>query len=285
MMVYLGIALAGFAAVANSAAALLEAGAASWAAGRRAAVAPYLLGLAVDLLGWLLSLAALRFLPVFAVQAIVAEQVAITVLVGGRSGSPGRVRELAAAGATVVGLAVVAASAAPGRTARPPTGAIPALLAVAAVGIVVGAFWLRRRMWLVATVLAGASFGAAAVLVRALNFRVGSVDELAALAGEPSPWVLAALGVLGTLLYLWALTMGNAGAVLAVLSVTEVVLPGAAGVVLLGDDVRPGWWLPCLLGLCVALVGTTVLARSPALATRPGHHPGAARPSAPGPLT
>ncbi|WP_028927701.1 hypothetical protein [Pseudonocardia acaciae] len=265
------MALAAFAAVANSAAALLEAaGAANWSTRRGPAVVPYLLGLALDVLGWLLSLTALRFLPIFAVQAIVAEQVAITVLAGGRAfGSATRARDVAAAVATVVGLAVIAASAAPERAPHPPTGVIPVLLAVLAVGVVLGAFWLRTRLWLVATLLAGGCFGTAAVLARALNVRFGSVDELGNLAREPSFWLLGALGLAGTLLYLWALAIGNAGAVLAVLSVTEVVLPGTAGVVLLGDDVRPGWELPCLLALCIALTGTAVLARSPATSRRP----------------
>ncbi len=49
-----------------------------------------------------------------------------------------------------------------------------------------------------------------------------------------------------------------------VLVVTEAVVPGLIGMVLLGDVVRSGWQLPLALGLLVAVGGVVALVRSPA---------------------
>src|SRR3954462_6952154 len=89
----------------------------------------YLVGLACDGLGWLLSVAALRVLPVFAVQSVLSGTVPVTA-VAAHGGAPPRLppRERAGAIAVVAGLALVAASAAPGRAARLPAAAVQALL-------------------------------------------------------------------------------------------------------------------------------------------------------------
>ena len=50
----------------------------------------------------------------------------------------------------------------------------------------------------------------------------------------------------------------------AVFLVTEVLVPGLVGVALLGETVRPGWWVPLTIGLLLAVAGVIVLADSPA---------------------
>jgi hypothetical protein len=52
--------------------------------------------------------------------------------------------------------------------------------------------------------------------------------------------------------------------VTAILLVTEVTVPGLAGIILLGDSVRPGWWVVMTAGLVLAVAGVVVLADSPA---------------------
>lgn len=47
----------------------------------------------------------------------------------------------------------------------------------------------------------------------------------------------------------------------AVLSTTQVVVPGAVGLVLLGDRLRPGWLPALLAGLVLTVGGITLLAR------------------------
>jgi hypothetical protein len=263
-MPLVGVLLAVFAAVANSGATLLEAAAADGFARARWASTPlYLLGLVLDLMGWLLTLAALHFLPIFAVQSIVAEQIAITVLVGGQLvHSPTRSRDLTAAAATVVGLGVLAASGAGAPTGQPVAGLVPILAGMVGLGALLSWAFYRRRAWLGATVLAGTCFSATAVLARGTHVQLASAQDVVAAARTLDVWLMVAFGVAGTLVYVWALSRATAGAVLAVLSVTEVVLPGTTGLLLLGDAVRPGWALPCALGLALALCGAAILSLS-----------------------
>ena len=273
-----GFALAVLAAACNSGATLFEA-----AAGRvqhhprraRRVWPPYLLGLFLDLVGWLCTLLALRALPLFAVQAVVAEQIVITVLVGHRIfGTALRRIDVAAALATALGLALVAA----GASTRRGTPVPPWLLALTAVAIAAAAIallprWSRRAPWLLGTLLAGGCFTVAAVAARALQTALTEPIHIFEVATRPALWLIVGFGAIGTVLYLRALPRGNAGAVLATLSVTEVMLPGAAGIALLGDRARAGWVLPSMLGLAVAVVGTAILAQSPAHPALPSPRP------------
>src|SRR5438309_3803216 len=72
----------------------------------------YLGGLLVDLLGWVCTAAALRFLPVFAVQAVLGGSIALTALAARQLyGSRLRTDDRFAIGACLLGLVLVAASA------------------------------------------------------------------------------------------------------------------------------------------------------------------------------
>jgi len=71
-------------------------------------------------------------------------------------------------------------------------------------------------------------------------------------------------GVAGLAAYSRALGRGSLARVTAILIVTEVTVPGLAGIVLLGDSVRPGWWAAMSAGLVLAVAGVVVLAGSPA---------------------
>jgi uncharacterized membrane protein HdeD (DUF308 family) len=72
--------------------------------------------------------------------------------------------------------------------------------------------------------------------------------------------VFGAVGLIG---YSRALGRSSLPRVTAILLVTEVTVPGLAGIVLLGDSVRPGWWPAMTAGLVLAVAGVVVLAGSP----------------------
>ena len=80
----------------------------------------YLGGLAVDGLGWATTVVALRYLPVFVVQAVLGGAIALTAI-GARVvyGSALRRVDRLACAACVVGLMLVAGSAGPARPADP----------------------------------------------------------------------------------------------------------------------------------------------------------------------
>ncbi|MDD7935089.1 hypothetical protein [Actinomycetospora straminea] len=274
-MLLLGLLAALAAAGANAGAALLEASAARRAS-RPATVVlhpMYLGGLALDIGGWVLTVLALRFMPIVAVQAIVTGQVAITVVASHWVfDTPLRRIDLAAAAANVVGLALLVASASvtdQGVTAS--TAGVVALVATFGVLLVVSVpVAIRSRRAMLVSFLAGLAFGGTAVAVRMVDLQ-GSLGEMArSAATDPVVWTLLGFAALGLGLYTVALGRGAVGPVVAVLAVTETLAPGLLGLVALGDGVRPGGIPWFVLGLVLALGGVVVLARSPAQASLSG---------------
>ncbi len=280
-MLVVGLVAALVAAAANAGAAMLEAMAtrrATHAAG--VVTSPlYLGGLLLDIFGWVLTVLALRYMPIVAVQAIVAGQVAITVVASHWVfDTPLRRVDLLAAAANVVGLALLVGSAQTEELPHAGVGATIALLVVlvvlAAVGTVAA---LRSRRSVFIAFLAGLAFGGTAVAVRLVDLD-GPVGEVAqTVVRDPVAWALLGYAGLGLGLYTVALARGAVGPVVAVLAVTETLAPGLLGLVLLGDGIRSGWAVPFVVGLVLALGGVVVLARSPAQASLAGDD-GVARP-------
>lgn len=135
-------------------------------------------------------------------------------------------------------------------------GAMAILLMV---GLV--ATWAATVAWPLA-LIAGLGFGGSSVAVRAVHLSVGE-NPLTLLAAPPV-YLVIVFGAVGLTAYSRALERGSLARVTAILLVTEVTVPGVAGVVLLGDSVRAGWWGAVIAGLVLAVAGVTVLAGSPA---------------------
>ena len=274
-MLLLGLLAALASAGANAGAALLEASAARRAT-RAATIVlhpMYLAGLTLDIGGWVLTVLALRYMPIVAVQAIVAGQVGITVIASHWVfDTPLRRVDLVAAGANVLGLALLVASASVDDEPVVPstTGIVALVIAfVVLLGVSVPVAIHSRRAMLV-SFLAGLAFGGTAVAVRMVELR-GSLGSIIGQAlGDPVIWTLLGFAALGLALYTIALHRGSVGPVVAVLAVTETLAPGLLGLVALGDSVRPGGVPWFVLGLVLALGGVVVLARSPAQASLSG---------------
>ncbi|MEJ2863111.1 hypothetical protein [Actinomycetospora flava] len=274
-MLLLGLLAALASAGANAGAALLEASAARRAT-RAATVVlhpMYLAGLALDIGGWVLTVLALRYMPIVAVQAIVAGQVGITVIASHWVfDTPLRRIDLVAAGANILGLALLVASASVDDAEVVPSTAgevalVVTFLVLLAVSVPI-AFRSKRAMLL--SFLAGLAFGGTAVAVRMVDLR-GSLGDMARTAAlDPVIWALLGFAGLGLALYTVALGRGAVGPVVAVLAVTETLAPGLLGLVALGDSIRPGWTPWFVVGLVLALGGVVVLARSPAQASLSG---------------
>jgi drug/metabolite transporter (DMT)-like permease len=234
----------------------------------------YLVGVVLDGAAWLVSLVALRTLPLFAVQALLAGSLAVTAVLGTRVlgvrlGRSGAVAVLLA----VVGLALVAAGARPGRPQPAPPGTAEWCLAVAvalAVLAVVPAGWGRRWLTgrtgaLVLSTAAGAAYSVAALCARLVE-----PASVLGLLAEPATWAVVVSGVAGTLLYGRSLAGDGVVVATAALWVVEVVVGGAAGLVLLGDGVRAGWAVPVVVGVVLSLAACVQLARPAAAASPPG---------------
>lgn len=230
----------------------------------------FLAGLVADVLAWVLTVVALRFLPVFAVQAILAGAIALTTLAD-NGWSPWNLsrRQRAAVLAVLAGLVLVAGSAEPERPVNLPAAATPVLLGSFALLLVAAPFVWRTGRPVLLALLAGLGFGGTALAVRAIHPGPLSWDTVGELLLDPLVYAVVVMGVLGVLAFAAALRDGSVGTATAVLTVTEVVVPGVLGLTLLGDRIRPGWLVPAALGTALALGGVLLLTRSDPDTERP----------------
>lgn len=269
-MTVLALAVAVVAMLANTAATLLEArGSRRARPGQPVWRQPsYVVGLLLDGLGWVLAVVALRTLPVFAVQSVLTSSVALTTVL--HRGGVRRLGRGEAAGVVgvVLGLVLVAGSAATDRPDSLPAAATPVLVGAAVLLAVLARRVARCGRPLVVAAVAGIAYGGAALCVRALHITDDLVADLRLLE-HPLTWSLVVLGVVGVVLVAAALRDGSPGTVTAVLSVTEVLVPGGAGLLLLGDAVRPGWEPALAVGVLLLVGSVLLLARQGEQVRRP----------------
>ncbi|MFG1994802.1 hypothetical protein ACGFJ7_32990 [Actinoplanes sp. NPDC048988] len=224
----------------------------------------YLAGLAGDGGGWLLSLWALRGLPVYVVQAVLAGSVGLTVLLAGvvlRTRL--RRRDYVAVGVMVAALAVIGLSSREQPASTPAHGTTVvltvggfAVAVIAGVAVLLAARTDRRGLLLAG--LAGLAYSATALAGRAVYVRTPWVSTLA----EPLLWVVVCSGIAGTAAYAAALRRGGVAPVTALLWAVEVIVPAAVAVPLLGDEIRHGWAVPAALGILAVVGAAAVLASS-----------------------
>lgn len=228
----------------------------------------YVAGVGLDAVGFLLSLAAVRTLPLFVVQSVVAGFLAVTAVLGALVlRTPLRRPDRVALGVVVLGLALVGASAAEGPavdvTRAEQWGLLgaTAVLAVLAVGV---ARTPGPRGAAALGAVAGLAFGATSVAARMLppSFPLTAPGRaLATVATQPAAYALLAAGVLAMLAYSTALQRGTVTQATAPLVVGETVAPAVAGLALLGDAPRPGWGVAALVGFGLAVAGAVALSR------------------------
>ncbi|WP_030754150.1 hypothetical protein [Streptomyces griseus] len=233
----------------------------------------YGVGLALDGVGFVLEVVALRSLPLYAVGAALAASLAVTAALASRMlGVRLRRVEWGAVAAVCAGLGMLAlASGAEGHRTGPE--ALPwVLLAVAAGVPVLGAAGGRlpdRPRALVLGLGAGIGFGVVEVAVRLFDgVRVT----------DPALWALLIGGGAAFLLLTAAFQRGSVTTATAGMVLGETLGPAAAGVLWLGDRTREGLdWL-ALTGFAVAVVASLALARfgepPPAGAPVPAPAPG-----------
>ncbi|MCX4971971.1 hypothetical protein [Streptomyces sp. NBC_00620] len=220
----------------------------------------YLVGLALDGVGFLLQIVALRSLPIYAVGAALAASLAVTAVVAARLLHVRLSRvEWGAVGVVCAGLAMLGlASGAEGDRA----GSIA--LKYAMLGTAVGVLLLgaaggrlpERGRALVLGLGAGFGFGVVEVAVRL-------VDDLAvgSLLRNPATYALLVGGGAAFLLLTSALQRGSVTVATAGMVVGETVGPAVVGVVWLGDRTREGLEWLAVLGFVVAVLGALALAR------------------------
>ncbi|MFJ9638142.1 hypothetical protein [Streptomyces sp. NPDC101178] len=220
----------------------------------------YVAGLALDGLGFVLQIVALRALPIYAVGAALAASLAVTAVVAARLLAVRLSRaEWAAVAVVCAGLGMLGlASGKEGELAGPewlPWAVPAAALGVLVLGAVGGRLPTRARS-LALGLGAGFGFGVVEVAVRL-------VDEVSpgALVRNPAAYGLLLGGAAAFLLLTSALQKGSVTTATAGMVLGETVGPALVGVVWLGDGTRAGLGWLAVTGFVVAVAGSLALAR------------------------
>ncbi|GHF72454.1 membrane protein [Kitasatospora xanthocidica] len=220
----------------------------------------FLAGTLLDIAGFVLSIVALRTLPLFLVQAVTNSSLAVTALAAVRLlGARLHRADVAGILAVVVGLTVLALGSGKEGRNHAPAAFHWSLLATTVVMLLVTLVLVRREGTAAAAglgLLAGVGFGVTSLAVRVLDAS-GPVAVLA----DPAAYALAVGGLGGYLAYALALQRGTVTAATAAGTVAETFGPALVGVVALGDAARPGFEWCALTGFAVAVGGTFLLSR------------------------
>ncbi len=222
----------------------------------------YLVGIALDGLGFVLQIAALRLVPIYVVAAAIAASLAVTAIVAAWVLSTRlSAMEWAAVAVVCASLAMLGVAAGPEGTGHGPPGLGWALLVIAAIVFTAGAAAGRlsdRTRALVLGFGAGAGFGVDEIAVRLID----SIDLTeASFYTNPAVYALVAGGAAGFLLLTSALSRGSVTTAVAGMVVGETVGPALVGVAWLGDRTRPGLGWMVEAGFAVAVIAALALSR------------------------
>ncbi len=228
---------------------------------------PFIAGLALDAAGFGLSLVALRQLPLFVVQAIIAGNLAVTAVVATRVLQVRlSQREWAAVATVTVGLMLLVLCAGKEAPVRTSAGLHVALLGTA-LALLAGAGLAARFRGEYGSaalgLIAGLAFGLVGVSVRVMtDLHPGH------LLRDPAAYALLLAGVLAFMCYAAALQRGRVTTALGPLVMAETVAPALIGVVALGDATRPGYTAVGVAGFVLAVAGALALTRFGSLEDR-----------------
>ncbi|MER0447815.1 hypothetical protein ABR738_25235 [Streptomyces sp. Edi4] len=232
----------------------------------------YVVGLALDGLGFVFQVIALRSVPIYAVGAALAASLAVTAVVAARilrvslSGT-----EWAAVGVVCAGLAMLGLSSGAEGDGAGPASLRWWLLGVAAAVLAAGAAGGRlpgRARALVLGLGAGCGFGVVEVAVRLIDDPFDLTN--------PALYALLAGGGAAFLLLTSALSRGSVTTATAGMVIGETIGPALVGVAWLGDHTRAGLGWLAITGFAVAVAGALALARfgeAPETAPAPPDHP------------
>jgi drug/metabolite transporter (DMT)-like permease len=220
----------------------------------------FIASIGIDLVGFVAQLIALNRLPLFAVQAIMSANLAVTaVFAAWLMHARLRLREWLAVTGVVAGVALLGSSAGVQGAARVgfafKLGLIIAVAAVAVAGLLAARLPAPYRTPVLGAV-AGLGYAVLAVSARILpGFSPG------VLLRDPAAYTLAAAGIVSFMLYASALEGGSVTVATAAVVLAETMPPSLVGVLLLGDSTRHGLAGVAVTGFALAVVCAVALAR------------------------
>ena len=220
----------------------------------------FVVSIILDALGFVAQLVALQKLPLFAVQAFVAANLAVTAVVASWViGVTLSWREWCAVLGVVAGVGLLGSSA--GAEGAANVGAMFKLaLIVAIAGLaVLGLAAARLNEPFRTTALgitAGFGYGVLSIAARVLT----GFSPLE-LARDPAAYAVAAAGIISFMFYATALESGSVTVATAAVVLSETIPPAVIGVIFLGDQTRPGLAIVAWGGFLLAVASAVMLAR------------------------
>jgi drug/metabolite transporter (DMT)-like permease len=220
----------------------------------------YLASVALDIVGLVAQIAALRTLPLFLVQAALSASIAVTAVLAVKWFGVQLARiEWTAVIVVCAGLALLGLSAhsqGGGHGSRAfHFWLLIAAVALVGIGVLVGRLPDAQRTPLLGLV-SGLEFGALG-----LALRVIPTFAPMHLLRDPVTYTVAVAGVAAGLFYASALQRGGVVTATAMMLIGETIPPAVLGVILLGDHARRGWTPVAVAGFAIAIGGALALAR------------------------
>ena len=236
----------------------------------------FVVSLCLDALGFVAQLIALQRLPLFAVQAIVAANLAVVAVVASLVIKVRLSwREWLAVTGVVAGVGLLGSSAGPeGASQAGVMFKLALIVAIAALGLIgLAAARLRDPARTLALgLVAGFGYGVIGIAARVLNG-----FEPLTLLRDPAAYAVAAAGIVSFVFYATALEGGSVTVATAAVVLAETLPPAIIGVVFLGDRTRPGLEPAAIAGFLLAGASAVMLARF-GEADHPGQGPGGQEP-------
>ena len=220
----------------------------------------FIASMGLDTLGFVGQLVALQRLPLFAVQAMVASNLAVTAVVASWVSKVRLTgREWLAVGGVVAGVGLLGSSAgAEGATNAGAVFKLALILAVAGLGLMgMAAARLPETIRTPALgAIAGLGYGVLGIAARVLN----GFAPLT-LARDPAAYAVIAAGIISFVLYATALEGGSVTVATAAVVLAETLPPAIIGVIFLGDETRRGLSVMAWSGFALAVACAVLLAR------------------------
>jgi len=220
----------------------------------------FVASLGIDIIGFLAQLVALRRLPLFAVQAVIASNLAVTaVFAAWLMQVRLRMAEWLAVTGVIVGVGLLGTSAgAEGAADVDPPFQVALMVAVAVVAL--AGMAAARLHGPARTPLLGACAGLG-YAVLAVSARILPGFSVTQLVRSPAAYTLAAAGIVSFMLYATALEGGSVTVATAAVVLVETVPPAIVGVMFLGDTTRHGLTGVAVSGFILAVASAVALAR------------------------
>ena len=221
---------------------------------------PYLIGLILDGVGFLLSLVALQFLPLFLSEALIASSVGMTAVLAVIFLKVKLSRlERWAVPSLIVGLILLSLSAdaeqAEAVAINKRIGElVGALIVVLLAGIATR--MPAKRQGVAYAVVGGLAYSGMGIAARSIDIP----DRVWEIFKDPAAYALVIYGLVGLIMFAVALQRASVTTVTAIVFGLETVLPSLVGIIMLGDRPRDGWAIVAILGFVIAVGSSLILA-------------------------